>query len=225
MDSTGRLIEGVEKETLSQTPPSKVIAAIPFGKELLDRMEGAANYLDSGFAGWEPPYAPIVEEVQYDSDEQMEVDKAIGVKRDEYYHLVAEITEGLATENRLKLEESIIEMPGTADGLLKAASIRCRENGDYPGALSSWFKWFTHRSQGDGWGLNPDAWVLLTEIYIGLQDIPKAKQMLVFAFTMVATELEQSTPNIRGYLLSNRSEQLGQLCRKLRILVSNGMVK
>ena len=221
LEYTGRLIESLEKEIMATTPPSKVIAAIPFGKELLDGMEGVTTLLDSGFEGWEPPYAPLPGLVEYDEDEQTEIDKATSAKQDEHSHLM----DTLAPEHRPEVYDVFIARDGVANGLMKASSIRFREDRDYHGALSTWLKWLTHRSQYPGWGLDPDAWMLLTEIYAGIQDIPKAKQMLASAVSMVAAELEESASYmdrglVRAHQLPKRLEQLDPIRRRIHSLDS-----
>ena len=208
LEHTRQLIESLENELLAITPPSKVIAAIPFGKELLDGMEGITSIIDSGFAGWEPPYAPLQGLVEYDEDEQTEIDYATAAKQRENSHLVDRV----APEYGPEVYREFVTRDGVANGLLRATIIRCTEDRDYQGALSTWLKWFTHRGQYSGWGLDADAWVLLAEIYAESRDGAKAKQVLVSAVTMVAAELEESASYmdrvvVRGYQLPERLEQ------------------
>ena len=221
LEHTRQLIESLENELLAITPPSKVIEAIPFGKELLDGMEGITSIIDSGFAGLEPPYAPLQGLVEYDEDEQTEIDYATAAKQRENNHLV----DTVAHEYRPEVYREFVTRDGVANGLLKASIIRCREDRDYQGALSTWLKWFTHRGQYSGWSLDADAWVLLGEIYAGLRDGAKAKQVLVSAVTMVAAELENQVPYmdrelVRTYLLPTRLGELDPIRRRIQNLDS-----
>ena len=213
------MIESLENELVATIPPSKVIASTPLGKELLDSIEGMATLLDSGFIGWEPPYTPLPDDPAYDEDELSEIDRATAVKQIEFGHNM----DWLATKHGSEFYQPFVTRLSVAAGLFEAASIRCRRNNNYQGALSSWLKWLTHRDQSAGWGLNPEAYILLTEIHIGLRDVPKAKQTIVYAIAMVATELEQRASYTDGNVLISHQlpewlEQLNQLRHKIENL-------
>lgn len=215
LDFTASLIESVENEILYQTLPSRAIRLTQYGKELLTGIEGLAELLDSGFTGWKPPYIPLAGKVEYDEEEEAEIAKAITVEQRDKGSLI----DTLAPEHRPGAYQILVQSVGIAKGLLEISSIRCRKNSDYGGALHSWLKWYTNRSQRDGWGLEPEAWILLTEIYIGLKDAAKAKQTLVSATTLAAAELEEWPPETaRSYVLPKRLEQLDQLCRKVQTI-------
>lgn len=215
LDFTASLIESVENEILYQMLPSRTIGLTQYGKEILTGIEGLAELLDSGFMGWEPPYMPLAGKIEYDEEEEAEISKAITVEQRNWGSHI----DTLAPKHRSKSYQILVQSVGIAKGLLEISSIRCRKSSDYGGALHSWLKWYTNRSRRDGWGLEPEAWILLTEIYIGLKDVAKAKQTLVSATIMAAAELEQCPLELaRSYLLPKRLEQLDQLCRKVQNL-------
>ncbi len=221
LEYTGQLIESLEKDLMSITLPSRVICGIPFGKELLDGMTGVTTLLDTEFEGWEPPpYTLLAEDIDYEDDEQAEIDKATAVHMNKW----SDHMDRMAPEHKAELYEIWVARPGVETGLLEAASNRCLKNGDYQGALISWFKWITHRSRSSEQDPNPAAWVLLTEIYVGMLDIAKAKKALLFTIMLEATELENSASHmdrrlVRLHLLPKTLEQLDQLRRKVENLV------
>ena len=216
-EATGILIDDLERQYMASTPPSEVIASIQFGKALVDGIHGLAELLDSGFQDWEPPYEPLGGDLEFDADEQREIDKAMDACQQEWaYHL-----DSLLPEYQDTAYQEWVVKPGVANGSLIAASIHCHQNRNFSGALSTWLKWFTHRSRASGWGLHPEAWLLLTEIYIGLRDIPKARQVLRIATLMVVQELEESVTYserehiVRSYQLPEWIAKLDKLCRNI----------
>ena len=216
LETAGELIDALERECMASTPPSKVIASTQLGRALVDGIDGLAQLLDSDFKDWEPPYAPLDEDLQFDADEQREIDKAMDVCKKEWaFHL-----DSLLPEYQDMAYQEWVVKPGAANGLLNATSIHCYENCDYPIALSTWLKWFTHRSHSSGWGLQPEPWLLLTEIFVGLKDIAKAKQALRSTVLLVAQELEESaSPTrerlVREYQLPEWSSKLDRLRRAI----------
>ena len=217
LDISAGLIDNLEAETMATTVPSTVISQLRYGREIINRIEGIAEILDEGFQNWDPPYEPLDQQLEYENDEQTEINKA----RDVCQKTWAPHLDSLLPEYREAAYEEWVVKPGVAGGLIQAATIRCQHNGDHQGALNTWLKWFTHRSQSTGWGLNPEAWVLLTEIYTGLQDIPTAKQVFRFAVMLAAQDLEafltypERETFIKEHLVSECSAKLGRLQQKI----------
>ena len=171
--------------------------------------------LDLDFTGWDPPYTPLTGEQEYDDLERSAITTATEIKRTQWGDHIAKMDH----KDGDLAYRILVEMNGISDGLLKVASSLCREEADYRGALRTWLKWYTNRSRREGWGLDPDAWILLTEIYTGLKDDQKARQMLVYAVTMVAAELDEAPSDlVNSRLLQDRSHQLHQLYMKVKNL-------
>ena len=215
LERAGQLIESITGDIVSQTAPSSIVAGMRYGKELLNGVEELADLIDSSFPNMELPYAPLNEEPEYDDYERTEIAEATAVRQHQYADQMCNMN----PESRNTAHWIWVETTGISDGLLKVASSRCREERDYAAALHTWLKWYTNRSQREGWGINPDAWILLTEIYAGLGEGQKAIQTLFFALTLVATELGGSSSDlVRSHLLQERLLQLRQLATDVKAL-------
>lgn len=224
--ATGRMIDRLESDLMATMAPSQTISTIPFGKDLLNHMEGVATLLDADFEGWDPPpYTLLTGKLEYDECEQAEIERATEAHMKEWSNQLDQ----LANEHRAEAHEAWVARPGVEAGLLEAAAIKCRKNGDYQGALESWFKRVTHRERSYGPDPdNQDAWVLLTEIYIGKQNIVTAKKALLFTILSVATELEKSASLmerelVRSHQLPKWLEPLDRLRHGIETLVTGSL--
>ena len=146
LEHAGQLIDSIIGDIVSQTAPSRIVAETRYGKELLDGIEELAVLMDSSFPGWELPYAPLNGEPGYDDYERTEIAEATAVRHRQW----ADHMSNMAPEARNTAHWILVETTGVSDGLLKVASSRCREEGDYPAALQTWLKWYTNRSRREG---------------------------------------------------------------------------
>ena len=221
LDYAGALIDSVGENIVSQTPPSRIVAESRYGKKLLDGIEGLSVMMDSSFRGWDPPYAPLHGEPEFDDLERHEIAEATAAKQRAWADHISKMPPNDAD----KANWLLVKTTGISDGLLKVASNRCREVGDYQAALRTWLKWYTNRSQRDGWASDPDAWILLTEIYTGLRDAQKAMQILIVAVTMVAAELDELDESMSDPLILDLFQQrlphLQELSTAVRELMAN----